>query len=95
MNGIFLFFLVTWFAYAPLFAVEQKNTSPIIRVSDYYSMLTRVPDATGLYSDEMAADPEGCGIIRMETDTGYAYKMVAGMENQPMKGMACSVAAAS
>lgn len=79
MNKYLLFFLMACFA--------QAGVSEVIKVQDYYRILEALPNMRELYSDEMAADPEGCGITRSETETSCCYNMVVGMEDQPMKGV--------
>ena len=93
MSKIFLLFILfaACFAQASL-AVSEETSSLIVRVRDYHSMLQSVAarDPLQLYSDEMAADPEACGIIRTEVAEGYSYAMIAGMEDQPMKELSQS-----
>lgn len=88
MSKIFLLFIffAACFAQASL-AVSEETSSLIVRVRDYHSMLQSVAarDPLQLYSDEMAADPEPCGIVRTETPEGYSYTIIAGMEDQPMQ----------
>lgn len=79
MNKLFLFCLIACFV--------GTNASHSIVVRDYYTMLEAFPDVPELYSEEMASDPIGCGITRTETEMGHKYKIVAGMEEQQMKGV--------
>ena len=66
---------------------SEERMPPTVR--KYCSMLMAVAkhDSLQLYSDEMAADPEGYGIIRTETLEGWSYTMIAGMEDQPVRGL--------
>ena len=93
MNKFFLplILLVACFIQAVPSSAEQV-TLQIVRVQDCYNMLKAVAvrDPLQLYSEEMAADPAGCGILRAETPEGYSYTMIAGMEDQPMKELSQS-----
>ncbi|MBX9577862.1 MAG: hypothetical protein K2W97_05235 [Chthoniobacterales bacterium] len=81
----FIFFAAC-FAQASL-ATSEEASSLIVRRRDYHTMLQSVAarDPLQLYSDEMAADPEACGIVRTETPEGYSYTIIPGMEDQPMQ----------
>lgn len=88
MNNVFTLFIFLAACFAQVFSSSAEQVaSRIVNVRDYDNMLTAVAthDPLQLYSDEMAADPAGCGILRTETPEGYSYTMIAGMEDQPMK----------
>ncbi len=93
MNKFFFLFIffAACFVQASLAAAEEV-TLQIVSVRDYCSMLNGVAvhDPLQLYSDEMAADREACGILRTETPEGYSYTMIAGMEDQPMRELSQS-----
>lgn len=91
MNKNFFLLTAACLIQAPLRATEEAVPRTIM-VRDYSSMLTAVAvhDPLQLYSDEMAADSAGCGIIRTEAPEGYSYTMIPGMEDQSMKELSQS-----
>ncbi len=88
MNNLFLFLLMACFMQVSLLFADQESPD-VIRVRDYWNMLqsAAVDDPLQLYSNEMAANPEECGIQRVETMEGYLYTMIPGKEEKPIRGL--------